>query len=334
MNAKLDHLSRARQALRDAAAVVPHTDADGLAAGAIALRDRGEDASDAVLLGRGSTPWNGGACLPDGPLAVLDWGVRDLDRPGVMIDHHVPEVRPRDDQVVVSSHGERPAVPTAALMRRVVPESPSWVAAVGAVGDLGQRAFELEECAGAPRYAIKRLAALVNAPRRLPDGPVRTALALLVEHDSPTEALLDPRAEELEDAKRAWRAEFERVVRIAPQVGAGLAVIRMRSPCQVHPLVATTWARRLAPRVVLAANDDYVPGKVNFAVRGGQGSLRRLLRDALPGHDGEFARGHDRATGGSLNPEDFERLLDGLNAGSERPSPPAGPRATASPPVP
>ena len=73
------HLVRARQALRNAAAVVPHTDADGLAAGAIALRERGECADAAVLLEPGTTPWTPGTDLPEGPLAILDWGVRELD---------------------------------------------------------------------------------------------------------------------------------------------------------------------------------------------------------------------------------------------------------------
>ncbi|MBI5103748.1 MAG: hypothetical protein HZB46_01935 [Solirubrobacterales bacterium] len=272
MNAVDVHLVRARQALLNAAAVVPHTDADGLAAGAIALRARDEGASDAVLLPRGTTPFAPGAPLPGGPLAILDWGVRELDRPGVLVDHHLPEAAPREDQVVVSSYGEEPEVPTAALMARVVPDAPPWLAAVGAVGDLGPAGFALPECAGVPRAAVRRLAGLVNAPRRLPDGPVRTALALLVEHDDPADALLDPRVDELEEAKRAWKAEFDRVVRTAPVVGEDAALLRFSSPCQVHPLVATTWSRRLAPRVVLAANDGYLPGRVNFAARGGTAS--------------------------------------------------------------
>jgi single-stranded-DNA-specific exonuclease len=312
-----------RQALLDAVAVVPHTDADGLAAGAIALRLRGEGAAAAILLGRGRTPFAergqasdcGGQAsrpaLPDGPLAILDWGIRPIDRGGILVDHHAPET-PDPGPLVVTSYGEEPEVPTAPLMRRLVPEAPAWLAAIGGVGDVGDKAFALAECEGAaPKTAIKKLVSLVNAPRRLPDGPVRTALAILVEHDDPRAALADPRIGELEQAKAAWRAEFDRVVRTAPQmVGERLALLRFRSPAQVHPLVATTWSRRLAPRVVLAANDDYLaPGVVNFAVRGGSGDLRALLRTALPDATGEFAHGHDRATGGSLTSEDFERLL-------------------------
>jgi single-stranded-DNA-specific exonuclease len=307
-------MDAARQAVLDAVAVVPHTDADGLAAGAIALRARGEDAAAAILLGRGETPFAPDAPLPDGPLAILDWGVRSTSRPGVLVDHHAPSGEP-DGPLVVSSSGESPEVPTAPLMRRLFPEAPAWRAAVGGVGDVGDAAFSLPECDGAaPKTAIRKLVPLVNAPRRLPDGPVRTALALLVEHDDPREALRDPRIAELEAAKREWRAEFDRVVRTAPRmVGEQVALVRFASPAQVHPLVATTWQRRLAPRVVLAANDDYLaPGVVNFSVRGGDGDLRALLRTALPDATGEFAHGHDRATGGSLPAADFDRLLAAL----------------------
>ena len=63
-----------------------------------------------------------------------------------------------------------------------------------------------------------------------------------------------------------------------------------------------------AERLLLAVD----PGRVSFAVRGGSADLRAVLRQALPDACGEFAHGHDRATGGSLAPDDFERLLDGL----------------------
>ncbi len=51
---------------------------------------------------------------------------------------------------------------------------------------------------------------------------------------------------------------------------------------------------------------------MNFAVRGGDGDLRALLRGALPAQQGEFGHGHPRATGGSLPPEEFEALLAAL----------------------
>ena len=304
-------LARARKALAAAATVVPHTDADGLAAGAMALRSRSEPAEVALLFGRGENPWT--RPLPPGAPALLDWGVRALDGPALIVDHHAPEAEPGPGQVVLSGHGERPEVSTAALMRRLLPKQPAWLAAVGAVGDLGDRAFGLPECAGAPKTAVRKLVPLVNAPRRGPglDG-VHTALALLTEHDDPKAVLGDPRMAELEAARAAWREDWERVRRTAPQVGERIALVRFSSPYQLHPLAAQMWARRLAPRPVLAANDDCLPGRVSFSIRGGDGDLRDLLRSALPDAGGEFAHGHPRATGGTLAPEDFEALLRGL----------------------
>ena len=319
MNAPAPHdlLQAARQALGVAGVVVvPHTDADGLASGAIALRHRREPAAKAVLLNRGQTPFGPDAPLPVGaPAAVLDWGVRKLNPPGLIVDHHAPEAAPPPNQVLVSGYAEGPPVSTAVLMKRIVPEAPAWLAAVGAVGDYGDAALALPECASVPKTAVRKLVPLVNAPRRLPNGPVRLALQLLLEHDDPRQLLKDPRVKQLEEAKAEWRAGFDAAVRTAPVVAANVALIRFSSPYQVHPLVATTWSRRLAPRVVIGANDDYLPGRVNFAVRGGPVGidLRKLLRDALPNAAGEFAHGHDRATGGSLSPAEFEALLSALN---------------------
>ena len=80
-------------------------------------------------------------------------------------------------------------------------------------------------------------------------------------------------------------------LRTAPRVSGSVAVLRFSSPHQVRPTVAAAWSRRLVAAMVLAASGDYVPGRVSFAVRG-----------------------HARATGGTLAPEDFERLLSGPGA--------------------
>ena len=115
------------------------------------------------------------------------------------------------------------------------------------------------------------------------------------------------------------RAELERVRRTAPAVGDHAALVRFASPMQVHPIVATTWARRLAPRLVVAANDGDLEGRVNVSCRGGgERPIGELLREALVRGGGdlvehaEFAHGHARASGGSLPPEDIDRLLRGL----------------------
>ncbi len=290
----------------------PHWDADGLAAAAIALRARGESADDAVLLERGQTPFGPDPPLPTGSVALLDWGIRPFARPGVVIDHHAPEAGLRADQLALSGYRAVPETSTAPLVRTLLPDAPAWLAAVGAFGDLGRAGFSLRECRGAPKAPVRRLTALVNAPRRVPDGPVREALALLVESESPVDALADPRAAVLDRCREEWRRDFVRVLKTPPAVEHAVALIEFESPYQVHPLVATAWSRRLAPRVVVAANSGYLPDRVNFALRGGQGDLRLFLRRAVPGLGGEFANGHDRATGGSLPPEEWARLKGAL----------------------
>ena len=315
-----DPLHAAREALLAADVVCPHTDADGLSAGALALRARGEDASAALLLSHLESPWGEAPDLPEGArVALLDQGIRPFARAGVLIDHHAPETdAPGDDVVWLTSFGEDPEVPTAPLVRRVLgPEAPVWLAAVGAAGDRGRDGLDLPECAGAAKTATLKLVPLINAPRRSAGGPVRTALELLVEHDSAKAALADPRVAVLEECRRAWRAAYDRVVRTAPRFFGDVAVLRFDVPFQVHPLVAQTWARRLAPRPVLAANDGWRPGRVQFSVRGGgkDADLRALLRGALPDpREGDVGNGHPRATGGGLPADEFERLLAGLEA--------------------
>jgi single-stranded-DNA-specific exonuclease len=324
--------ARARRMLeQDVTVVAPHTDADGLAAGAIALRARGESAADALLFGRGTNPFTHPELLPRGGSvpAVLDQGVRSLGRPALIVDHHVPEAPPppppppppRKDQIVITGHDE-PNVSTSILMRRIVPEAPAWLAAVGAAGDYGDAGLARPECAGAggvvEKSHVKKLVPLINAPRRGPDlDAVRAALAILVESPDARAALADPRVAVLEASRAATKAAFDAVVRTPPKFFGPVAVLRFRSDYQVHPLVAQTWSRRLAPRIVMAANEDYLPGRINFACRvaGAETNIRERLRAALPegltgGH--EFGHGHAQATGGSLPPALFDLLLERL----------------------
>jgi single-stranded-DNA-specific exonuclease len=149
---------------------------------------------------------------------------------------------------------------------------------------------------------------LVNAARRVPDGPVGLALELLCVHETPSALMADERVQVLEEARDSWRDEYARAIRTAPRVAEEVALIRFSSPCQIHPLIATAWARRLKPRAVIAANDGYLVGRVNFSIRGGRGDLRKLLLNALSDVGGEFGHGHPRATGGSISPGDFDRL--------------------------
>ncbi|MCW2922413.1 MAG: hypothetical protein JWL76_2287 [Thermoleophilia bacterium] len=323
-----DLVERARALLTEAT-VICHDDADGLSSGAIALRATGRTAHDAVLMERGCTPWDAvrTSALPHGPLAVLDWGIQPLDGPALYVDHHALELDTlRDDQVAICGAAADPEVTTSVLMGRLVPEVPSWLAAVGAVGDLGDRGLALPEFReGIVKSHVRTLATLVNSPRRMPDGPLATALAILVEAETAKAALADPRIRELEEAKAWWRSEFEQVIRTAPVFGEHVAVLEFATRAHVHALVAMQWSRTLRPRPVLAANHGFLDGRVNFSMRCSDPALdlRAILKAALPDESGEFAHGHPQATGGSLKPERYDELLVALGVTKRNPVMPA-----------
>ena len=262
------HLSRARMALRNAVAVVPNPGAHGLAAGAIALRARDERADDAVLLP--ADPFAPGAPLPVGPVALLDWGMRALDRPALIVDHDLPEAAPREDQVFVSGFGEVPPIPSAALMRRIEGEAPLWLAEVGIAADIGAEHVSEE---------ARQLAALVDAPRRVPDGPVRLALELLTESEDADAALGDARIAALHEARRDWKAALEVVMRAEPVDAGDLSVVSFQSAYLLEDVVARVWALRLpALRVVAVRNGTHVGGAAHLPPERLAGLLQRIAR--------------------------------------------------------
>jgi single-stranded-DNA-specific exonuclease len=258
---------------------VPHHDADGLSAGVLLARRSGGPTLHV------ESPWDRPLAVKDAAI-VADWGVRPVEGPSevLYVDHHAgPE--PVPGTVVLPPAGRESSTSLVAWKLLGQPATGAWLAALGAVGDLGVEALKRREVppVGSAR-ALGKLAALVTAPGRLRDGPVSIAAEILASAGDEYEATRDPR---MSDA----------------------ALIRFSAPARVHPLVAAAWSRRLAPRVVIAANDGWREGKVSFAVRcAADRDLRAwlLARWTPPPGSGDYARGHRRATGGSLVPEAFE----------------------------
>jgi hypothetical protein len=90
---------------------------------------------------------------------------------------------------------------------------------------------------------------------------VATALELLTRHAEVVETLADHRVTELDDARRAWKAELERVIRIEPEETGDGAVVRFDSEYVLEDVVARSWALRLpARRVVAIRNGSYIAG--------------------------------------------------------------------------
>jgi single-stranded-DNA-specific exonuclease len=107
--------------------------------------------------------------------------------------------------------------------------------------------------------------------------------------------------------------------RVAPRIKGEVALIRLHSPCQIHPLVAQSWRGRLKDKIVIAANTGYRPGWVHFSVRSATGTnLIDFLREKAPANaDETYGSGHEQATGGALDPAGWNDFVASLGFGPE-----------------
>ncbi len=323
-----------RFAARNATVVACDSDVDGLAAAVIVERAlttlggaphvlpaaRGEHVHHPDMLRRIHA-------LRPSCLIVVDMGSRPQPilpgTPTLIVDHHHAAAGVPPGAVVVNGYDRQPAAPSSVLAHvvcRTFPgnESGAWLAALGAVADLGSAGpFRnlLGIRSGGSRWT--RAAALLNAARRAdpPDAAVALELLRLASSvDDVTSGIL-PQTRVLEQYQQQVRAEIDRCARIPPVITGNVALMRFFSGAQVHPIIATRWSHRLQPRIVLAANDGYLARRTNFSVRcRAEIDLVAWLRSLpfTPSPDAEYANGHARATGGSLSTDDFTALLEVL----------------------
>jgi single-stranded-DNA-specific exonuclease len=329
------------RALDPAARVVVfcHFDADGLAAGALfgrGLRRMGFGDVQVVHSGRGENAFSEGArtrlaALHPAALIVTDLGVQSAGvLPGVptlYVDHHRPEGEPADAAVVLG-YGWEPIPASAWLAYELMAPLTDvadldWIAAVGTISDLGDKAPWNALPAIRKRWSAKWLreaVSLVNAARRASAFDVGTPLRMLMEADGPRAIVEDDALGA--DRLRAYRAEVQAELAIArkqaPVFSADQpwALVPLDSGCQVHPLIAQQWRTRLPKFAVIAANRGYLPGIVAFSSRTSRTDmvLPALLRAPDIGSDDEasYGRGHDQASGGHLPIPQFNRLMDAL----------------------
>ncbi len=352
---------RHRLAFRQALAGVPrggrvavlcHNDADGLSAGAVLARGLEAHGFEAVprLVGRGGSAWDeavadGIGRIDPALVVVTDLGVRAEPvapgRPTILIDHHVPQGMPRE-AVVVSGYGEEPTPSSSLLayrclealgdMRRLL-----WIAALGMIGDYGEKASfpELAQAReGATAKTLREATSLINAPRRSASGDAAPALDLLMRAGSPEEIVSGehPETALLQAARDEVKRELDAARRLPPRFAGPVALIVMHSPCQIHPLVAQSWTGRLRKQIVIAANTGFREGYVHFAARtaGGQNLVRFLREQAPPGADPKaYGQGHEGASGGALPLADWELFLQGLGFPPEGRASRAGGRTSA-----
>lgn len=324
----------------DRLVVFCHFDADGLAAGAVfgrALGRLGFTDVRVVSSGRGESAFSGGArarlaALEPAGLVVTDLGVNRagvlVEVPTLYVDHHRPEGTPAG-ATVVSGYGWEP-VPTSAwlayelMLPLVNVDDLGWIAAVGVLSDLGDKAPwprlpELKK-----RYTakwLKEAVALVNAARRAAAFDVGTPLELLLSTNSPKGLATDPQAERLQRYRAEVNAELATARRAAPVFAqrGPFALLKLESPVQIHPLIAQQWRGRLPEYAVIAANRGYLPGVVAFSARTLRDDLKlpEIFQSIDVGGPYDHGHGHAKASGGHLPVKTFNRLLNGLGFGEQ-----------------
>lgn len=293
-------------------------------------------------------------------LFVLDQGSRASDPlvpdptcTTLIIDHHFATPTDFPQRSVYVTACASPPVATSALLTYTLCSTlhPSlasqcgWLCAVGTHGDLGttikweppfpdlRDTFKQHT-----KKAVNEAVALLNAPRRTATYDVSSAWEALLAATAPADVTRAPR---LLEARAQVAAEVERCTHTPPTFSkdGSIAVFRIRSACQVHPVIATRWANHLSSaklRIVMVANSGYLPGKVNFSCRiarvaktrgEGEGvdiiqTLRELAASdpagTLVGRLGDdFARGHVQASGGIVGEAEFEELMALMKLGEK-----------------
>lgn len=332
--ARADFRSFLDQTPKTARVVVMHdSDADGVTAGVVlqrALERSGYESIARLAPDRERNAWtesNRASIAAHNPerLFVLDLGSNAEEViegvPTCFVDHHRPEGSP-PGSTLISGYAWQP-IPNTSLMiwdlcRELTDISDQlWVAAIGTFSDLGEKApFEIiaESKKLYKAKYLKEATALVNAARRAAKHDPELAARALLAHRSPQELV-----EADTDEARALRAAREEVKsamnearKAAPVFSGQVALVRINTPCQIHPLIAQSWRTRLPKYIAICANEGYMPGRVNFSARTSSdlNVLDFLNSFKLSDGEGSFGHGHDQASGGSLPVARWNELLD------------------------
>ncbi|KAL3421627.1 single-stranded-dna-specific exonuclease [Phlyctema vagabunda] len=366
-----DQMANARAFIRECAAaekrtlIVPDKDADGLSSGVMihrTLRKLGfpETLLDVHLVQKGSNIHEeieriAMKEMKPRYIIVLDQGSRggppvidDPETKCIVIDHHLSDDFPKDATVVSGCHC--PPVATTSLItyeicKELHPDIArecGYLCAIGTHGDLGNTLKWLapfpdmtETFKTHTKKLINDCVSFLNAPRRTGTYDVITAWMALLDAGDPREIIKNPR---LASARQEINAEVEKQTHTPPRFSKDgkIAVLKIDSPAQVHPVIATRWASHLkskALEIVMVANYGYLPGKVNFSCRVARCARGReepvniiaSLKAVADLDDGDlvarlgenFARGHKEASGGIVATAEFEELMSLMKVGEK-----------------
>ncbi len=324
----------------DSRVVIFHdSDADGVTAAVVlekALARLGRSTSR-IMPSRDRNAWSEAnraavAALSPTHLFVLDMGTRT--EPLIegarecIIDHHLPDGSPAE-RVLITAYDWSPIPNTSHLTWELCAaitdvSDLDWIAAIGVISDLGEKApFPMLAEAKKKHSAkyLKEATTLINSARRASHyDPESAARALSASH-SPR-AFVESELPELtamRAARKEVQAELEEAKKAAPVFAGNVALLRMRSRCQIHPLIAQIWRTRLPKYMVFAANETFLEGRVNFSARSsGNTNVLQFLRGLRDGDENaSYGHGHDQASGGSLTYEEWNALLAKVGFGPE-----------------
>jgi hypothetical protein len=168
---------------------------------------------------------------------------------------------------------------------------------------------------------LREATTLVNAARRSAAHDTETAMKAILKSTHPRQVASEesPEGKQLWAYRREVHAAFAEGKRAAPTFSGKVALVRVNSSCQTHPLVAQIWRTRLPKYIVIVANEGYLPGRVTFSARStAQHNLLDFFRSIdLDLAEGYLGYGHDQASGGSLPTPTWNELLRQLGFGQE-----------------
>jgi len=318
--------------------IISHSDADGIGAGAImhkTLERLGFKDFSTLITGKGQnayTPLTKRQAAEFAPerLFVLDLGCKEEpvvpEVPTLFIDHHRPYGVPPEG-ILISSYRWDP-IPNSSLLtfwlcRSVADvEDLDWVAAIGTLSDLGDKApFDIIKQAKDKYKAkwLKEATALINAARRSSSGDASVALQAVLKASHPREIVegASPEARLLHEFREEAKMALEEAKKASPKFSGNVALVEISTPCYVHPLIAQIWRTRLPKYIVIVANYGYIPGYVAFSVRTAAdvNVLDFLGQVEVDVAEGYMGYGHDQASSGVIPVESWKVLLSRLGFG-------------------
>jgi single-stranded-DNA-specific exonuclease len=236
--------------------------------------------------------------------------------PTVVIDHHPPPLNPAPC-LMLNSHTWKPPACTSLLTHWLYfgdHSDHAWIAAVGALSDLGDGAeFALLKSA-LDRWGgskMRKLTSLINSAHRA-DGDSSQAIAALLEHPDPAALLASkrPSVVYLRRCQKKVRRRLNEARSAAPSFFGNLAIVQIASDCPVQSIIAQIWRSRLPDHVVLVANLRSDRALVQLSARS-RAPLNAI--EQLQGR-GLMVRGHAGSAGAVLAPEEWQSFWEGQHA--------------------